>query len=115
MEKKKIFTNIEREKKEQIINVFETYLDDDSNTVAIGIIDNAAFQYAILHELQAEIRATGCIDTYQNGKGQSGTKDSAALRAYNNTIKSYNATMKILLGMLPKDKRSELDDGFEKF
>lgn len=114
MPKRKLGT-VEAEKKKQIISVFENYVDVDTNKVAIGIIENAAFQYSVLYQLQELIRENGLIDTYQNGKAQSGTKDSAYLRAYNNTLKSYNATMKILLGMLPKDKRSDLDDGFDKF
>lgn len=115
MQKKKTFGQLEAEKKSQILDVFEKYLDDDSNTVAIGVIENASFQYAVLHELQDDIRENGCTEEYQNGKGQRGMKDSCYLRAYNNTLKSYNATMKILLAMLPKDKRSEIDDGFDKF
>ena len=66
------------------------------------LLQNAAFMYATLQDLQVAINANGVTDVYQNGANQSGTKASADLQAYNSLAKVYNALMDKLAGKLPK-------------
>jgi len=69
------------------------------------LLQNAAFMYATLQDLQKEINQNGVTDEYQNGANQSGTKASANLQAYNSTAKVYNALMDKLSAKLPKEVR----------
>ena len=55
---------------------------------------------ATLEDLQEEVNTYGTTEEYQNGPNQSGFKQSAALQAYNATVKNYNATIKTLAGIL---------------
>ena len=58
-----------------------------------------------LDTLQAEIREKGTVESYQNGERQSGFKISAAVQAYNHTIKNYNAVMDKLIDRLPAEEK----------
>ena len=58
-----------------------------------------------LADLQEQINHDGLVDEYQNGRNQSGLKQSAALQAYNNTMKIYLATVKTLFSFLPPMER----------
>ena len=73
------------------------------------LLQNAAFMFATLQDLQQAINANGVTDVYQNGANQSGTKASADLQAYNSLAKVYNALMDKLSAKLPKEiKQSRL-------
>ena len=54
-----------------------------------------------LEELQAEVNADGVTDHYTNGANQEGQKASAALQAYNSTLKNYNTVIKQLYSLVP--------------
>ena len=50
------------------------------------------------------------MDTYQNGKAQSGKKASAEISAYNTSLKNYTTIIEKLDKMLPPEqKKSKLD------
>ena len=73
------------------------------------LLQNAAFMFATLQDLQLAINLNGVTDVYQNGANQSGTKASADLQAYNSLAKVYNALMDKLSAKLPKEiKKSKL-------
>ena len=57
----------------------------------------------------------GFVEHYQNGEHQSGLKDSSHLRAYNNLLKNYHTTIKLLLSSAPAAKAEVKDDGFDSF
>lgn len=61
-----------------------------------ALINNIAWQSASLDLIKQEVERYGYIEVYNNGGGQSGTKDSSALRAYNNLAKTYLASVKTL-------------------
>jgi len=69
------------------------------------LLQNAAFMFATLQDLQEAINANGVTDVYQNGANQTGTKASADLQAYNSLAKVYNALMDKLMAKLPKAVR----------
>ena len=69
------------------------------------LLQNAAFMFATLQDLQIAINENGTSDTYQNGRNQSGVKASADLQAYNSLAKVYNALMDKLSAKLPKEVR----------
>lgn len=104
-------------KKEQLklSKIFKSVLDDDDYKKAETLIENASFMRAALTELRLEIMINGYVEHYQNGEFQTGLKDSSYLRAYNNLIKSYHTTIKLLLSIAPAAKAEVKDDGFDSF
>ena len=71
------------------------------------LLENAAFMRVTLDKLQQEIRKNGVIETYQNGAAQHGMKMSAAIQAYNQTMKTYHALMDKLIGRLPEEAQQD--------
>lgn len=69
--------------------------------VTLPLVEQAAFMRVTLTDLQAEINEAGCVEEYQNGKNQSGFKTTAALQAYNSTVKNYAAVCERLDRILP--------------
>lgn len=76
-------------------------LSDSKMAVALPLIEQAAFMRITLTDLQAEINEAGCVEEYQNGRNQSGCKVTAALQAYNSTVKNYAAVCERLDRILP--------------
>ncbi len=76
-------------------------LDENELQVAEGLITQASFMLITLEDLQNEINQNGFIGEYKNGKDQYGTKQSAELQAYNQTLRSYNAVIGKLLKIVP--------------
>lgn len=69
------------------------------------LIRNAAFMMVTLGELQTQIAEAGAVEEYQNGAAQKGQKVSAALQAYNQTMKVYLGTMRELVQRLPQEQQ----------
>ena len=69
--------------------------------------------------MQEEIYKNGVIETYKNGENQYGKKPSSALQSYNNLMKTFNTTMKLLLkdffANLTVEEKDELQMFMEKF
>ena len=77
-------------------------LTDSKLAVALPLVEQAAFMRITLDDLQDEINTAGCVEEYQNGKNQSGFKTTAALQAYNSTVKNYAAVCERLDRILPQ-------------
>lgn len=92
----------ERIKKEQerLFKIFQD-LDENELQVAEGLICQASFMLVTLEDLQKSIIQNGSVGEYKNGQNQYGTKQSAELQAYNQTMKSYNAVVTKLLKLVP--------------
>lgn len=76
-------------------------LPQNKLAVALPLISQAAFMLITLTDLQKEINELGCVEEYQNGRNQSGFKVTAALQAYNSTVKNYAAVCERLDRILP--------------
>lgn len=85
---------------ERLLSIFAD-LDENELQVAEGLIHQACFMLVTLEDLQKAIAESGAVGTYQNGEHQSGTKQSAELQAYNQTLRSYNAVIGKLLKIVP--------------
>lgn len=70
--------------------------------VALPLVEQAAFMRVTLDDLQVQINEEGCVEEYQNGKNQQGFKTTAALQAYNSTVKNYAAVCERLDRILPQ-------------
>lgn len=93
------------EEEKRLLAIFSD-LDENELQVAKGLIHQAAFMYATLEDLQSAITENGSIGEYKNGKDQYGTKQSAELQAYNQTLRSYNAVMGKLLKIVPHESHT---------
>lgn len=89
-------------------------LDENELKVAEGLITQASFMLITLEDLQNEINQNGVVGEYKNGKDQYGTKQSAELQAYNQTLRSYNAVIGKLLKIVPL-KPIPIESATEKF
>nr|DAT00994.1 MAG TPA: hypothetical protein [Caudoviricetes sp.] len=104
-----------RKETNRMKRIFKPLLDDTAYAVSQGLINNAAFMYVTLLSLQEEILLNGCVEEYQNGANQSGIKESSAVKVYNNMIRSYNTVIKNLIGLLPDERQSEVQDSLTAF
>jgi len=80
-----------------------------------SLIENCAFMYITLQELQEAINKKGCVEIYTNGANQSGLKKSSEIEIYNTMIKNYSSIVKQLTDLLPKTETAKIDDGFDAF
>lgn len=76
-------------------------LPANKQAIALPLVEQAAFMRVTLDDLQEEINAAGCVEEYQNGRNQSGYKVTAALQAYNSTVKNYAGVCERLDRILP--------------
>ena len=88
----------------RIISYYED-LSEGQIAVIYPLVQNAAVMRTILEELREIIISTGVIEEYVNGEHQRGLKQSAAVQAFNSTIKNYASVIKQLFGLLPPEKR----------
>lgn len=93
----------EKRIKKEIDRLNEIYKDlpEDTYTVLQPLIQNASFMKVTLEDLQEEIQRNGAVEEYQNGANQYGRKQSAAILAYNATLRNYDNTIKILSAKMP--------------
>ena len=81
-------------------------------------IRNLAFTTVQLEDLQEEIYKNGVIEKYKNGENQWGYKQSSALQAYNNLMKTFITNVKLLsndiFSNLSMEEKDELQMFIEK-
>ena len=82
-------------------------LNENERTVADGLIREAAYMSIAMSELKDTIRKEGFTERYQNGEHQYGIKESAALKSYNNLMKTYKDIIAKLLKITPIRKGNE--------
>ena len=114
--KQKVENQKERITKEEqrLLQLFQNATDAERK-LALPSIKNLAFMVIQLQDLQEEITSKGAIEKYDNGGGQKGLKQSTALQSYNNLIKSYNTTLKLLAKDIFKNIEVEEEDELQKF
>ena len=90
-------------------------LDKDKKVYADRLINQAAFMYATMSELQETINAEGTIELFQNGAQQM-LREHPAIKSYNTTIKNYMSVIKQLIELTPQiaSKKNELLGFLEK-
>ena len=81
-------------------------LSEEKMSLAIPLIENAAFIEIEMKKLQECIKLEGSVDEYKNGANQYGKKQSANLQSYNSLVKSYNMINQRLEAMLPQKKKT---------
>ena len=80
-----------------------------------GLVQEAAYLYALLQDLHAEVAESGAVEHYQNGRDQHGLKPSAALSALLQAEKTYTGVMARLTALLPAPTKKHTEDALDAF
>lgn len=80
-----------------------------------GLVEEAAYLYALLQDLHAEVAESGAVEHYQNGRDQHGLKPSAALSALLQAEKTYAGVMARLTALLPAPTKKRTEDALDAF
>lgn len=104
-EKKKELTRDERILKEfRKIKRLMKNLPKNKWSLCEDLVQNAAFMTVVLKELQEEINENGAVATFTNGNGFEVTKESPAMKLYNETVTRYASVIRELNSMLPEEE-----------
>ena len=90
-------------------------LDADKMKIVQPMLTRMAHLEVYMTNLEATIEKEGFVERYNNGGGQSGTKESTASRSYSTVVKNYNALARTLLSLLPETEQKEASDGLDEF
>ena len=93
MGKKKISTELK-----QILEK----IPQDKRVIGQRLADELVFMQSTLEDLKEQIRENGTVEDFVQGM-QCFTRESPALKGYNNTLRQYNATFKQLCDLMPKE------------
>lgn len=94
-------------------NIFEN-VKENKKTLVAGLIEQAAFMYVQLVDLNEIIEKKGVIEDFKQGKQQF-TREQPAVKTYNAMIKNYNITIKQLAEFIPPGEAPKFHDDFEEF
>lgn len=89
--------------------------DEDRLKIVTSLINQVANMEEQLETLQADLKETGFVETYQNGENQSGTKESTVSRAYSSLFKNYVNAIRTLLQCMPESAPQEAEDALTAF
>ena len=103
-----------KSKLKKLNNIFKELADDRKTTVK-DLIQNVSFISVELEDLQLIIQKKGSVEIYKNGENQWGYKPSSAVQVYNNLLKSYNTSIKLLLNELPEKDKKESKNELTEF
>ena len=89
-----------KKEKTKLQKIFKD-LPEDVKSVSEGLVQNAAFMFVTLQELQEEIKEKGAIIECKSGNGFDTVKDNPAQKAYTTMISRYTVIIKQLTDLLP--------------
>lgn len=89
------------------LSKFFKNLPQGKKKLAEKLIENAAFMIVTLADLREKISEEGAIKTVTNGNGISTEQENPAQKSYVAMMNRFNATMKILIDMLPEQDQKE--------
>lgn len=87
-------------------------MDSDSARLGLNLLVEAEFMKKTLKKLKNDINDKGVITEMPQGD-YSIQRANPSLTQYNSLVKNYNATIKQISDILPKED-SPIDDGFEE-
>lgn len=108
MATKKVLTKEDRIKKEftRLKKIFKK-LDENQLKVVMPLIERAAFLTVSLEDLENLINDEGYTDTYQNGKNQSGKKQSANVITHISMTKNLTSILTKLCDLVPPAEKED--------
>lgn len=114
----KVLTNKEKKKlKEEKLATLKTIFEnvtENKKALVTGLIEQSAFMYVQLKELNEIIEKKGSVENFKQGK-QEFLREQPAMKSYNSLIKNYNITIKQLSEFLPPGNSIPMDDEFERY
>lgn len=87
-------------------------MDSDTARLGLNLLVEAEFMKKTLKKLKKDINEKGVITEMPQGE-YSIDRANPSLTQYNSLVKNYNATIKQIADILPKDDPGN-DDGFEE-
>lgn len=103
-----------KEDKLSILKKIFKNVTENKKALVTGLIEQSAFMYVQLKELNEIIEKKGPVENFKQGKQQF-VREQPALKSYNALIKNYNVTIKQLSEFLPPGNSIPMDDEFERF
>ena len=94
-----------KKERDKLNGLFQN-IPKDSKTLCEGLINNAAFMFVTLNELQEEVKQHGAMLKATSGNGFEIVKDNPAYKAYNTMISRYTVIIKQLSDLLPEDEHA---------
>ena len=89
-------------------------IPEDRRIIADDLIKEVYFITETLDELKENIKETGTVEKFEQGK-QKFLRENPALKSYNTTIQRYCLVYKQLTDLIPKKENKPEDDGFDNF
>ena len=83
---------------------------ESKKLMAQTLIPRMAFHIVMIKKLEEIIKAEGVVDHYQNGNNQFGTKKSPYVDAHQKYTQLYNATVKQLNDLMPKNEELKVPE-----
>lgn len=90
-----------------------TEMDNDKGVLGLSLISEAEFLEGTLQKLKAQVKKEGVVTDMCQG-AYSINRENPALRSYNTSIKNYQALIKQITELLPKNEMS-IEDEFDDF
>lgn len=113
MAKKSFDTRVKTEKK-RLMDVFSG-VDEQKLSVAIGLIDRAAFMRCTLEDLEAEIKENGDTELFSQGKEEPYYRETPCSKKYDTRSAIYLKIIAKLREELPKQEQGAGGDAFDEF
>lgn len=113
-EEQKAFEEKVKKIKRRLKTAFNKLVTDvNIRKLAEGSIENAAFMFVQLDELQKYMQENGVTSEYKNGENQYGTKKSPEAEVYNSTMKNYLNCINAIRGFCGKGGKDDEKDEFD--
>lgn len=96
----------ERNRLEKLLDAAE--VPKQQRAVLEAVIDNLAWQRIKLDEAREEMQNASIVCEYNNGGGQSGTRENPIFKAYINLWRAYMTGLEKYSSYLPKEAREEI-------
>ncbi len=99
----------EKHRLEAILDKAE--VPQNQREVLSSVIDNMAWQKVKLDEARLQMMKEDIVVQYDNGGGQTGTRENPIFKAYLNLWRAYMAGLEKFTSYLPKEMQEEIKTG----
>lgn len=86
-------------------------VDDDTISMLWPTIQNIGTLKAKLDDIQGELEEASLLIDWDNGGGQTGTKENPVFRMYESMWKSYTAGIKMVMSYIPEEQKKAKGNG----
>ena len=102
-------------KKKELIAIFEKIPKERQNEAKL-IIEELSYILPTLKKLKSKVKKDGPIENFEQGS-QKFTRESPALKSYNQLMKTYDTFLKNLISLIPPENNLQKnpEDEFDEF